>query len=53
LYVLGGLGARGLLFAPILAEQLAADLCQQPLPLPDELQQLVSAARFNKLRIAP
>ena len=53
LYVLGGLGARGLLFAPLLAEQLAADLCQQPLPLPNELQQLVSASRFDKLRLAP
>ena len=53
LYVLGGLGARGLLFAPLLAEHLAAGLCQQPLPLPDELQQLVSAARYNKLRVAP
>ncbi|MDZ7867679.1 MAG: bifunctional tRNA (5-methylaminomethyl-2-thiouridine)(34)-methyltransferase MnmD/FAD-dependent 5-carboxymethylaminomethyl-2-thiouridine(34) oxidoreductase MnmC [Rheinheimera sp.] len=52
LYVLGGLGARGLLFAPLLAEQLAADLCQQPVALPDELQQLVSAARFDKLRLA-
>ncbi|ALZ77768.1 bifunctional tRNA (5-methylaminomethyl-2-thiouridine)(34)-methyltransferase MnmD/FAD-dependent 5-carboxymethylaminomethyl-2-thiouridine(34) oxidoreductase MnmC [Rheinheimera sp. F8] len=53
LYVLGGLGARGLLFAPLLAEHLAAGLCQQPLPLPDELHQLVSAARFDKLRLAP
>lgn len=53
LYVLGGLGARGLLFAPLLAEQLAADLCQQPLPLQEDLQQLVSAVRFDKLRVAP
>lgn len=53
LYVLGGLGARGLLFAPLLAEHLAAGLSQQPLPLPDALQQLVSASRFDKLRTAP
>lgn len=50
LYVLGGLGARGLLFAPLLAEHLASALCQQPLPLSDELAQLVDASRFDKLR---
>jgi tRNA 5-methylaminomethyl-2-thiouridine biosynthesis bifunctional protein len=50
LYVLGGLGARGLLFAPLLAEHLASVLCQQPSPLQDELEQLVSASRFDKLR---
>lgn len=51
LFVLGGLGARGLLFAPLLAEQLAAALCQQPLALTDELQQLVSPSRFDKKRV--
>lgn len=51
LFVLGGLGARGLLFAPLLAEYLAAQLSQQPLPLPDELAQLFQATRFDKFRV--
>ncbi len=50
LYVLGGLGARGLLFAPLLAEHLAAHLCHQPEPLTDELRQLISPLRFNQVR---
>ena len=52
LYVLGGFGARGLLFAPLLAEQLAAALCQEPLPQPDELRQLTEPSRFDHLRNA-
>jgi len=46
--VFGGLGARGLLFAPLLAEQLAAELCGEPTPLPVELAALVSPRRFEK-----
>ncbi|RVU40532.1 bifunctional tRNA (5-methylaminomethyl-2-thiouridine)(34)-methyltransferase MnmD/FAD-dependent 5-carboxymethylaminomethyl-2-thiouridine(34) oxidoreductase MnmC [Rheinheimera riviphila] len=46
--VFGGLGARGLLFAPILAEQLAAELCGEPTPLPVELAALVSPRRFEQ-----
>jgi tRNA 5-methylaminomethyl-2-thiouridine biosynthesis bifunctional protein len=46
--VLGGLGARGLLFAPLLAEQLAAEICGEPTPLPVEIAALVSARRFEK-----
>lgn len=52
LYLLGGLGARGLLFAPLLAEQLAAQLCQEPEPLSTTLAQLVTPMRFTKMRLA-
>ncbi len=50
LYLLGGLGARGLLFAPLLAEQLAAQLCQEPEPLSDALAHLVTPMRFANMR---
>ncbi|MEN3157140.1 bifunctional tRNA (5-methylaminomethyl-2-thiouridine)(34)-methyltransferase MnmD/FAD-dependent 5-carboxymethylaminomethyl-2-thiouridine(34) oxidoreductase MnmC [Alkalimonas sp. NCh-2] len=45
--VLTGMGARGLLFAPLLAEALAAKLTQEPSPLPLNWQQMLSAARFQ------
>ncbi len=45
-YVLGGLGARGLLFAPLLAEMIAAQLCNEPEPLSDTLSTLISVKRF-------
>lgn len=45
--VLGGLGARGLLFAPLLAETLAARLCGEPEPLSETLNELISAKRFS------
>jgi tRNA 5-methylaminomethyl-2-thiouridine biosynthesis bifunctional protein len=47
IWVLGGLGARGLLFAPLLADHLAANLCHEPSPLPIELSGLVSPMRFT------
>jgi len=50
LYLLGGLGARGLLFAPLLAEQLAAELCMQAQPLSHTLASLVDVARFASLQ---
>lgn len=53
LYVFGGLGARGLLFAPLLAEQLAAKICRQAQPLSQELAGLVDVARFAHLRRDP
>lgn len=46
IWLLGGLGARGLLFAPLLAEHLAAALCDEPSPIPQELSKLVSPIRF-------
>jgi tRNA 5-methylaminomethyl-2-thiouridine biosynthesis bifunctional protein len=45
LYVFGGLGARGLLFAPLLSQHLAAELTQQPSPLSYALQQLIQPKR--------
>lgn len=46
LHLFGGLGARGLLFAPLLAQQLAAQLCNEPLPLSEKLSVLIHPARF-------
>lgn len=51
-YVLGALGARGLLFAPLLAEFLAARLCQEPLPLSLQHQAMVSPKRFHRVESA-
>lgn len=48
LWLLGGLGARGLLFAPLLAEQLVTEMCGEPSPLPRALSGLVSPKRFNE-----
>lgn len=50
LWVLGGLGARGLLFAPLLAEHLAATLTGQVSPLSLPLLQLVQVQRFAHSR---
>lgn len=50
LFVFGGLGARGLLFGPLLAEQLAAELCQQVRPLSAPLAALADVRRFAGLR---
>ncbi len=47
-WVLGGLGARGLLFAPILAEHLAASICAEPSPLALSQAKLMAALRFRK-----
>lgn len=46
LWLLGGLGARGLLFAPLLAEQIAAHLCAEPAPLPAQITSLITVQRF-------
>ncbi len=46
-FLLGGLGARGLLFAPLLAETLAARLCGEPEPLSLTLSELIEAKRFS------
>lgn len=50
LWVFGGLGARGLLFAPLLAEHLAATLTGQVSPLSVPLQELVQVQRFDSYR---
>jgi tRNA 5-methylaminomethyl-2-thiouridine biosynthesis bifunctional protein len=46
LYVLGGLGARGLTTAPLLAETLAAALVGDPSPLSLAMQGVLDPARF-------
>lgn len=46
LYTLTGLGARGLLWAPFLAEVLAARLDHEPWHLPRDLWQAIDPARF-------
>jgi len=48
-YLLGGLGARGLLFAPLLAETLAARICGEPEPLSTSLSAMVCPSRFASL----
>ena len=46
LWVLTGLGSRGLTSAPILSETLVSMMFQRPPPLPRYLMQAVSPARF-------
>lgn len=46
LYVLGGLGSRGFLMAPLLAEHLAARIAGTPSPLPSGLAARVDPSRF-------
>lgn len=48
LWVHAGLGARGLLFAPLIAEILAAELTHEPLPLTDNTLSMLSPERFNR-----
>jgi tRNA 5-methylaminomethyl-2-thiouridine biosynthesis bifunctional protein len=52
LHLLGGLGARGLLWAPLLAEHLVSQLVGDPLPLPHRLAAAVDPGRYylRKLR---
>lgn len=50
LWVFGGLGARGLLFAPLLADHLAAAVTGQVPPLNQQLQQMVDVKRFDSYR---
>lgn len=46
LHALLGLGARGMVWAPLAAELLACQITQAPLPLDKRLIQLVDPARF-------
>lgn len=48
LFVLAGLGSRGLTAGPLAAEVLASDIMGQPSPVPRYLQQALSPARFLK-----
>lgn len=47
LHVLSGLGARGLVWAPLLAELMVSQLCQEVLPVETELAAAVSPQRFG------
>jgi tRNA 5-methylaminomethyl-2-thiouridine biosynthesis bifunctional protein len=46
LYVLGGLGARGLTLSPLLAEEIAAEICGEPAFLSRPARALIHPARF-------
>ncbi len=46
LWVIGGLGSRGLTAAPLTAEVVAGQICSEPPVLPRYLQQAISPSRF-------
>jgi len=48
LYAATGLGARGLVWAPLGAELLASQICGDPWPLPRELAAAAAPARFRR-----
>jgi tRNA 5-methylaminomethyl-2-thiouridine biosynthesis bifunctional protein len=48
LYILGGLGSRGMVTAPILAEALAADMCGEASPLDTGMRRAVDPFRFSR-----
>lgn len=45
LYLISGLGSRGLTTAPLLGELLASQICQEPLPLSEEIWQVITTNR--------
>ena len=45
-YVIGGLGARGLTFAPLLGEILAGEMCNEPGLLSQLARDAIHPARF-------
>ena len=47
LHVLGGLGSRGLTWAPLLGEHVAALVTGTPSPLPSDLAALLSPGRHT------
>ncbi len=50
LFIAGGLGARGIVWAPLGAELIAAQLNGEPLPVSRELAQAMHPGRFDKPR---
>lgn len=44
-YLFGGLGSRGLTTAPLLAELLASQICQEPLPISEDILQALTPHR--------
>ena len=53
LWLCVGMGSRGLSFAPVCAELLAARLCGEPLPLESSLCRSLDAHRVRRTRPAP
>jgi tRNA 5-methylaminomethyl-2-thiouridine biosynthesis bifunctional protein len=45
-YVIGGLGARGLTLAPLLGERIASEICGEPAPLSQRALDAIHPARF-------
>ncbi len=50
LFVLNGLGARGVSFAALAGELLAAQICDEPWPVPQTLARAVDPARWARRR---
>lgn len=47
LFALGGLGARGIMFSPLLAEIITCQICAEPLPLTKAQLSSLAASRFS------
>lgn len=47
LYLIGAMGARGIMLSPLLAELLACQICAEPLPLTQQLFKRLAANRFH------
>jgi len=47
-YVLGGLGSRGMITAPLLAEAIATDICAEASPLDAAMRRAVDPFRFSR-----
>lgn len=45
LYLIAGLGSRGLTTAPLLGELLASQICNEPMPISEEIRQNLSTNR--------
>jgi tRNA 5-methylaminomethyl-2-thiouridine biosynthesis bifunctional protein len=48
IYVCGGLGSRGMVTAPLLAEALAADICAEASPLDAAMRRAIDPFRFSR-----
>lgn len=49
-YILSGLGSRGFAHAPLLAEQIASEICGEPLPLERDGRAVLAPQRFAERR---
>lgn len=47
LFLIGAMGARGIMLSPLLAELLACQICAEPLPLTQQLCKRLAASRFD------